>query len=311
MNRRAFVRNLAVSGIGWGILGNRGARAAALERFKLGITSDEVSQDLEVALRFCREFGLRWVEIRNLWNRYVTELPMDEVRRARRMLDESSIRLSVLDTSLYKCALPGTKALRGNKDDYPYEEQRALLDRAIERSQILGTRFIRVFSFWRVEKQEAVFPRVVEELQKAVDSARAADRVLLLENVGGATAETGKEAEKLLDAIRSPHFGLAWDPNNAYCSGEKPYPDGYGSLDKKRIHHVHLRDARHNPETGRCEWMPVGKGEVENLGQLRALLRDAYQGTLTLETHYQRPDKNKELASRESLQGLLEVIARV
>ncbi|PYV87983.1 MAG: hypothetical protein DMG05_16390 [Acidobacteria bacterium] len=57
--------------------------------------------------------------------------------------------------------------------------------------------------------------------------------------------------------------------------------------------------------------MPVGKGEIDSLGQLRALMNDAFQGTLSLETHYERPDKNKELASRESLQGLLEVVRKV
>jgi len=30
-----------------------------------------------------------------------------------------------------------------------------------------------------------------------------------------------------------------------------------------------------------------------------------------LETHYQRPDKNKELATRESLKGLLQLIEGV
>jgi hypothetical protein len=55
----------------------------------------------------------------------------------------------------------------------------------------------------------------------------------------------------------------------------------------------------------------VGKGQVDNLGLLRALKKDGFAGTLTLETHYQRPDKNKELATRESLQGLLAVLARV
>ena len=32
---------------------------------------------------------------------------------------------------------------------------------------------------------------------------------------------------------------------------------------------------------------------------------------MNLETHYQRPDKNKELASRESLKGLLEIIEKI
>ena len=310
MNRRKFVRQIGLSAASLWLCGTPG-KASPHSKFKLGITTDEVSQDFEVALKFAQEFNLKWVEVRHLWNRYVTEASLQDLKRARSLLAKYQIKVSVLDTSLYKCTLPGTKPLGQNRDDYPYPEQAALLKRAIERSELLGTRFIRVFSFWRVENPEKVFDRVLEHLDKSVELAKAADRVLLLENVGGCTAETGAEAARLLKSITSQHFGLAWDPNNAYCAGETPFPDGYAHLDKKRIYHVHLRDARRDPQTGRCQWMPVGKGEIDNLGQLRALMNDAFQGTLSLETHYERPDKNKELASRESLQGLLEVVRKV
>jgi sugar phosphate isomerase/epimerase len=168
-----------------------------------------------------------------------------------------------------------------------------------------------VFSFWRAKPANELFERAVEHLAKSVQVAAAADCVLLLENVGGCVAETAAEAARFLSAIPSPHFGLVWDPNNAYCAGEHPFPEGYEKLDKRRVYHIHLRDARRNTQTGRCDWLPVGKGEIDNLGQLRALAEDKFQGTVSLETHYQRPDKNKELASRESLKGLLGLLEQV
>ena len=311
MNRRRFVRQMGLGAASLWLGGTPSNKASPPSKFKLGITTDEVSQDLEAALTFVQEFDLKWVELRHLWNRYVTEVSLQDLKRARSLLAKYQIKVSVLDTSLYKCTLPGTQPVSHNRDDYPYLEQDALLKRAIERSELLGTRFIRVFSFWRVENPEKVFDRVLEHLERSVALAKAADRVLLLENVGGCTAETGAEAAKLLKAIPSPHFGLAWDPNNAYCAGEIPFPNGYAQLDKKRIYHIHLRDARRDPQNESCQWMPVGKGEIDNLGQLRALQTDGFQGTLSLETHYERPDKNKELASRESLQGLLEVMRKV
>ena len=308
MDRRGFLRSIGQAVAG-SCLAARILNANSGLKQRLGITSDEITADFEAALKFIREFGLGWVEIRNLWDTYVTEASLEDCRRAKTLLDKHGVKLAVLDTALYKCNLPGTST--GRKDDYPYREQEALLKRAIERSEILGTRFIRVFSFWRPEQPETVFNQVVEHLEKSCAIARASGRVLILENVGGATVETGAEAARLLQAVRSPNLGLLWDPNNAYCGGEKPFPDGYQKLDKKRIYHVHLRDAGRNPSTHRCEWLPVGKGEIDNLGLLRALVKDGFQGTLNLETHYQRPDKNKELATRESLKGLLEVIAQV
>jgi len=303
MDRRTFLESIG-KGAASVCLGARNLTAGAGLMERLGVTSDEITADFEAALKFIREFGLRWVEVRNLGNSYVTESSLDECRKAKALLDKYGVKLSVLDTALYKCNLPGTRTAR--KDDYPYQEQEALLRRALERSEILGSRFIRIFSFWRIDSPEAVFDRVVEHLQKACEIARASGRILLLENVGGATAETGAEAARLLKAI--PDLGLLWDPNNAYCAGERPLPDGYNHLDKKRIYHVHLRDAGRDPRTNRCEWRPVGKGDVDNVGLLRALLDGGFQGTLNLETQYQRPDKNKELATRESLKGLLQAI---
>lgn len=277
-------------------------------RGRLGVTSDEISDDLEAALRFLRSFQLGWVELRRVWGQYVTELPIDQIKRARALLDRNQVRVSVLDTALYKCDLPGVPS--GRKEDYPYDAQAAVLDRALERAPLLGTKFIRVFSFWRGKAAADTFVPVVDHLKRASERARAAGAVLLLENVNGANVETSAEAARLLAAIPSPALGLAWDPNNAYCGHETPFPAGYRTLDRKRIHHVHLRDAAWDTDGKRCRWAPVGKGQVDNVGLLRALRNDGFSGTLTLETHYARPDGNKELATRESLQGLLPLLER-
>jgi len=45
----------------------------------------------------------------------------------------------------------------------------------------------------------------------------------------------------------------------------------------------HLRDYRHD-QTGKVVWAAVGQGEFDNLGQIRALLKDGYKETFTLET---------------------------
>jgi sugar phosphate isomerase/epimerase len=277
MDRRSFLSSW-VAGTAAAALSRRvfGSNPAG-RKFKLGITNDEVTQDLEGALRFCREFDLGWIEIRNLWKQYVTDLPLEDVRRAKRLLDEAGVKLSVLDTALFKCALPGMRAVGNRKDDYPFSEQQPLLERAIERSQILDTRFIRIFSFWRMEEGDAARPRVIEELNKAAALAARAGRVLLIENVNGGVAETSAETARLLREIPSASVAMAWDPNNAFCGGEKrPYPDGYALLDRSRLHHIHLRDARQNEQTGRCEWVPTGKGEIDNLGLLRALVKDGF-----------------------------------
>src|SRR5579871_1226493 len=82
--------------------------AADLKKFKLGMITDEVSNDLETSLLWLKEFGLEWVELRNVWGKYVTEMDPDSVKRAQDLLAKHSMRVSVLDSAYFKIVLPGT-----------------------------------------------------------------------------------------------------------------------------------------------------------------------------------------------------------
>ena len=107
----------------------------------------------------------------------------------------------------------------------------------------------------------------------------------------------------------SPALGANWDPGNAYDAGETPFPNGYDALDKRRVWHIHLKDAAPGAKPGESRWMPIGAGKIDFVGQFRALIRDGYEGTMSLETHYLNAAKNKEQSSTESMQGLLKVIS--
>ncbi len=100
---------------------------------------------------------------------------------------------------------------------------------------------------------------------------------------------------------------MTWDPNNAAETGEKSFPDGYKMIDPARIMHVHLRDFRKGAN-GKVEWCAVGDGDMDNLGQIRALAKAGYKESFTLETHFKHP-LGKAHASRTSLVALLKVFA--
>ena len=71
---------------------------------------------------------------------------------------------------------------------------------------------------------------------------------------------------------------------------------------------MHVKDVRRNPGTGKKEWAPVGGGYIDWKGQMQALRKDRYDGTISLETHYLRPDKDKVESTRESLAGLMSML---
>ena len=281
-------------------------RAATLQQVRLGVTTDEIDDDVVTALRFLRTNGLAYAEVRNIWGKYNTAQPPAKVREAKALFDEYQIKCSVLGTAFFKVPLPGESAEGGRALD----EQWKLLDDAMERASIMGTDKIRVFAFMRegAEKPQAL-PRIYELVREAAKRARPRNFRLVLENVGGSYVSTGAEAAALLKAVKEPNLGLTWDPNNAGAAGEKPFPDGYRRLDPARIMHVHLRDFR-KAANGKWEWCAVGEGEMDNLGQIRALLKDGYKESFTLETHYKSP-LGKAHASQTSLEALKKTIAAV
>ena len=283
--------------------------AATLSQVRLGVTTDEIDEDVLTAAKFLREFGLQYAEIRSIWGKYNTSQPVEKIEEARSLLDAQGIKTSVLGTAFFKIPLPpDTAEGRGTLDS-----QWALLDQAMERAKILGTDKIRVFAFTYKQKSEKSsekdFARILELVEEAAKRAKARNFRLALENVGGSYVSTGADSARVLKAISSPSLGLTWDPNNAGASGEQAFPDGYRLLDPARIFHVHLRDYAHRPD-GKVEWRAVGDGEFDNLGQIRALLKSGYKDNFTLETHWQSP-KGKAFATRTSLTALLKVIDQV
>lgn len=278
-----------------------------VSKLKLGVTTDEIDEDVTAASKFLQNAGLHYAEVRNIWGKYNTAQPLDKLREARAIFDTHQIKCSVLGTGFFKIPLP---------DDSPQgrgvlDNQWALLDGAFERAKILGTDKIRVFAFTYGKGEtpdQARYARIYELVNEAAKRAKARGYRLALENVGGSYVSTGAEAAELLKHVKADNFGLTWDPNNAGLSGEKAFPDGYKKLDPARIIHVHLRDYRF--KDGKGEWCAVGEGEMDNVSQIRALLKAGYKEAFTLETHYKHPD-GKAAATRTSLKGLMQVIAKV
>jgi hypothetical protein len=65
MRRREFVTGGATAALLSGIP----SWAADLKQFKLGVITDEVTQDFEKALLWAKGGGLGWVELRFAWNK--------------------------------------------------------------------------------------------------------------------------------------------------------------------------------------------------------------------------------------------------
>lgn len=285
--------------------------ADAPRPFKLGIITDEITQDLDEAVAFIEHYHLQYCELREIWKKNVMNLSQEELERAKKLLTAHNMHVSDIASPLFKWNLPEMPAKAEARDEFSAkftdEDADKVMKESFKLARFFGTNKVRMFSYWRVEDPEKAYPMMRDRLAKAAKVAKANDIVLVLENEHACNVGTGKELGRLLKDINSPALRGNWDPGNAAMLDEVPYPNGYEAV-KGLYSHVHVKDVRKNAKTGKKEWAPVGGGIIDWKGQMAAFHREGYDGTMSLETHYLRADKNKMESTRESLDGLLKIV---
>lgn len=309
LTRRDLVKGAAAAGA---LSSLAAGDADPAHGFHLGIITDEITQNLDEALTFITSYKLKWCELREIWGKNLMVAPQQDLDRARKLLADRGVHVSDIGSPIFKWNLPGAETRPNEKHDFALgnfteEDSDKTLEKAFQLAELFDTKKVRIFSYWRTRDPEAVYPKVRDRLGNAALLAQKNGMVLLVENEMECNIGTGKELGRLLRDVNSPALRGVWDPGNAVMLNETPFPDGYEAV-KGLFPHMHIKDARKDPQTGRIAWAPVGGGLIDFKGQFAALHKDNYTGTMSLETHYSRPDRNKVESTRESLEGLLKVI---
>ncbi|MBW2306954.1 MAG: sugar phosphate isomerase/epimerase [Deltaproteobacteria bacterium] len=303
------------------------SKQVELFRSRLGVVTDEIDQDLELALEVARELGLRNVDLNTLWGKNIVELTNAEVEHAADLLNTYDIKVGVLCSPCFKSlALDRLGQGSINRQEAFLEHLRDL-ERGMDIAPIFGTTLVRVFSCRRPNMAGLGNPsprhplggeikpedreRIAEGL--TVAAAKASDRgiTLVLENVRSCYANSGHNAAVLLDRVGSDHLRCLWDPGNSFVSGQYPYPEGYLEV-KPFIKHVHFKNATLlDHKTGLTQWEPIGEGEIDFEPQIHALIEDGLDTLAMLETHWSPEDRNRADATRYSFQTLLHLLDKL
>jgi sugar phosphate isomerase/epimerase len=308
MNRRDVLKTLMAASA-WKL---SAASIAETHGFKLGIITDELTEELQEAADFISSYGLHWGEVRQMWGKNIMNSPQSDMDRAKKILADHHIQVSDIGSPIFKWNLPQMPAHANEKRneykaDFIEQDADPLLEKSFHLARFFGTHKVRIFTYWRIPDPDKAYQMIVDRMAKAAQLASKNDMILMIENEMACNVGTGKELGRILKDVNSPNLRGVWDPGNATMLGETPYPDGYNAV-RGLFPHMHIKDSRKNAQTGKLEWAPVGGGIIDFKGQFAALKHDGYQGTMSLETHYHRPDGNKVESTRESLEGLLKVI---
>jgi sugar phosphate isomerase/epimerase len=282
--------------------------------FQCSVVTDEITQDFGHACEIAsRQFGMGHVELRSLWDKNVLALDASEVREALRTVQKANLRVSAIASPLFKVDWPGAPESKFSpKRDqfnaaFTFDQQNEILERSIALARTFGTDLVRCFDFWRLDDPEPYREAIDRTLQESAEKAGQSGITLVLENEFACNTATAAESAKTLAAVTSRFFMLNWDPGNAAMAGETPYPKGYELLPKHRTQHCHCKDVVRID--GRNEWAAIGEGDIDWVGQFKALRRDGYQGVVTLETHW-RGAGTPEASSVKSWAGMKEALRK-
>src|SRR5947199_223396 len=216
--------------------------------FRVAVINDEISQDFGHAVDVAsREFGMQWIEVREMWNKNIMKLDSKEIDEARQILERAKMRVTDIASPVFKVDWPGAPLSKAaeRRDtfnaDYTFKQQDEMLDRSFELAKAFNTDRVRIFDFWRLDDQTPYRAAIDDKLREAADKAAKKNIILILENEYACNTATGAEAARTLSAVQASNFMVNWDPGNAAMRGENAFPDGYNKLPKDRIGHVHCQ----------------------------------------------------------------------
>ncbi len=232
---------------------------------------DEIDPDPVVQIAVLQALGANHLEVRSAWDTNIVELSDDQLSRLKIILTERGMGVSAIASPIGKVDVAE-----------PIEAELKRLDAAINAAQVLGARFIRIFSFYRADgiAVEAIRDRVIDQLGALAERAAQADLVLVHENEKDIYGDIPSRVHDLITGVDSPALKVAWDNANFVQCGVRPFTDGFELL-LPHLVYLQVKDAL--ADSGQV--VPAGEGDGQ-LAETVAGLRDhGFDGFASLEPH--------------------------
>lgn len=281
MLRRQFLASAA----GVSILAAKSA-IKGFDMSRISFITDEASASPDDAIKFAHTYALKWLELREVPGAKKTydSLTPEELKAAAKQIRDAGLKVAFFNAGGTKYALPGTNPVAASKmaagwqekAQKQYDQRLDQLRRQIAAAHVFDCNLVRVFAFARVAECEKLFPRIADVLGEFGEVAKKEGVRLLLENEPACNVGSCAEMAGLIKLLPESTFGLNWDANNGQSMKEKPFPDGYALLPKKRIYHVHIHGRTLLDPEKKLDWATI----------FTTLVKDGYQGRAGLETHY-------------------------
>jgi sugar phosphate isomerase/epimerase len=254
-----------------------------MAEFILSGFADEASESLDDQIVALKALGITHIEPRNVDGKNVSKLTAEEAESVRAKLDAAGIAVSSIGSPIGKIDI---------NDDM--DEHIALLKNTISVAQILGAKYIRMFSFFVPAGHEDEYEaEVFARMERMLETARGTGVQLVHENEKAIYGDSVDRCVKLMERF-APELGFVFDPSNfVQCEQDTRY--GFEKL-SRYITYMHMKDSKY-PDNAEKEHRdmgfegvsdahrPVGQGDGNVSYIIDQLIASDYKGYMSIEPH--------------------------
>uniref|UniRef100_A0A7C1FIT9 Sugar phosphate isomerase/epimerase n=1 Tax=Caldilinea aerophila TaxID=133453 RepID=A0A7C1FIT9_9CHLR len=269
--------------------------------FTLSAFGDEIAVKLHDQLRVLNDLRIPGLELRTVWGKNVLELDDEEARKVAELCASMGVRVNAIGSPIGKSPINGAM-----------EEEFRKLDRILRTGEIVGTRRIRVFSYYppdtstNAHYDQYVEP-AVERLAQLAGRAAAYGYQLMLENEKEIVGDTVARCTRIMQLLNHSNVCFVWDPANFVQVGEERVTERGWPLLGQYVGYVHIKDARLSD--GSVCAAGEGDGQVPEL--LTRLREAGYQGVLALEPHLAIAGHSSGFSGPEGMAYAAQALRRV
>lgn len=239
-----------------------------MAKFALSAFADEAGTTISEQISALKGNGIDFIEPRSIDKRGILDIPADELKQIKAQLDENGIKVNSLGSPIGKYDI-----------DAPFEDHLLSFERALTACEILGTKNMRMFSFFVSEDSlSEKRDEVISRMNKLVSIANERGIRLCHENESKIYGCMPKEVSDLMDNVDGLY--AIFDPANYRMNGADCMEGIKATL--KNFAYLHIKDAIYESQT----IVPAGEGE----GMIADVINIVNESTdgivfLTLEPH--------------------------
>ena len=242
-----------------------------MSKFILSAFADEIDPNLEIQMDVLDEHGIKFIEMRGVNGKNLTQYSINEVKEIKKRLDERGFKLSSVGSPIGKIMIT---------DDFgPHLN---LFRHTIEIAKIMDVNYIRLFSFFipQGENPQKYRDEVMDRIGRFVEAAKGTGITLLHENEKDIYGDTPERCLDIFRTINSENLRAVFDPANFVQCDVPSNVEAFEML-RDYVVYLHIKDALFSDHSV----VPAGYGDGQ-VKEILSLLRDrGFEGFLSLEPH--------------------------